>query len=162
MSTSNPLTPHPQDAAAGDKASSGVGSLQKAAGARHVAHGDQHLIEKGYVPVRQLTGKVVGVWGDAHIRMLDGEVRPLHVGDVVKKGEVVLTAQDGIVQIEASHHAQLATADEGVERIISQVNRGDADVAPAAVPNSVGANGSLEEGLRVGRDAESTTPSSLA
>ncbi|HEY9028592.1 MAG TPA: hypothetical protein VIP05_30160, partial [Burkholderiaceae bacterium] len=79
MTSSSPLNPRPQDAVAGHDAKSGVGALQHAAGARP---GEHHLIERGYVPVRQLTGKVVGVWGDAHIRTQDGEVRPLHVGDV--------------------------------------------------------------------------------
>ena len=100
MSSSSPLNPRLQDAVAGHDAKSGVGGLPHAAGTRH---GEHALIERGYVPVRQLTGKVVGVWGDAHIRLLDGQVVPLHVGDVVKKGEVILTAQDGIIQIEASH-----------------------------------------------------------
>src|SRR5471032_2263808 len=133
MSSSTPLNSHPQDAVAGHNAKSGVGSLQHAAAGRP---GEQHLIERGYVPVRQLTGKVVGVWGDAHIRHLDGTVTPLHVGDVIKKGEVVLTAQDGIVQLEA-HPAQLAASDD-VERTISQVGNGDIDVVPAAGPNSGG------------------------
>jgi VCBS repeat-containing protein len=119
------------------------------------------LIEKGYVPVRQLTGKVVGVWGDAHIRLLDGEIRPLHVGDVVKKGEVVLTAQDGIIQIEAAPH-HFAAAPTDVDTVISQVDRGQIDVEPAAGPSTAGgAPGSLGEGLRVGRDAEAVTPAAL-
>ena len=159
MSSSTPLNSQLQDAVAGHNAKSGVGALQHAAAARS---GEQHLIERGYMPVRQITGKVVGVWGDAHIRHLDGTVTPLHVGDVVKKGEVVLTAQDGIVQLEASHaNTQLATAGDDVERVIAQVGQGDADMAPAAGPNGGGAAGSLEEGLRVGRDAESVTPASL-
>ena len=93
MTSSSPLTPRPQDAVPGHDAKSGAGMPH--AGAVHP--GERHLIERGYVPVRQLTGKVVGVWGDAHIRLHDGDVRPLHVGDVVRKGDVVLTAQDGIV-----------------------------------------------------------------
>ena len=99
MSSTTPLNSPLHDAVPGHDAKSGIGGLQRAAG----KHGDQHDIERGYVPVRQLYGKVVGVWGDAHIRHLDGTVTVLHVGDVVKKGEVVLTAQDGIIQIEASH-----------------------------------------------------------
>jgi ribosomal protein L24E len=159
MSSSTPLNSRPQDAVAGHGAKSGIGGLLHAAGGNH---GEQRLIALGYVPVRQLTGKVVGVWGDAQIRLLDGSVVPLHVGDVVKKGEVVLTSQDGIVQIEASHaHTPLAGASDDVERVIAQVGRGDADVVPAAGPNSGGAAGSLEEGLRVGRDSESVTAASL-
>ena len=145
MSSSSPLNSRLQDAVAGHNAKSGVGALQRAAG---VHPGEQHLIERGYVPVRQITGKVVGVWGDAHIRHLDGTVTPLHVGDVVKKGEVVLTSQDGIVQLEA-HPTRLAGASDDVERTITQVGNGDIDVVPAAGPNSGGAAGSLGEGLRV-------------
>ena len=33
------------------------------------------LIAKGYVPSRQLTGKVVGVWGEALLRDADGQIR---------------------------------------------------------------------------------------
>ena len=156
--SSSPLNPHPQDAVAGHNAKSGVGALQRPAG---IHPGEQHLIERGYVPVRQLTGKVVGVWGDAYIRHPDGTVTPLHVGDVVKKGEVVLTAQDGIVQLEGHPTTAFAGADPEVERVISQVGNGDADVVPAAGPNAGGAAGSLEEGLRVDRDAESVNPASL-
>src|SRR5471030_222836 len=128
MSSSTPLNPRPQDAVAGHNAKSGVGALQAAAGGKH---GEHAYIERGYVPVRQLTGKVVGVWGDAHIRLLNGDVVPLHVGDVVHKGEVVLTAQDGIIQIEASRTLLAdGTAGDAVERLISQLNQGDADVVP--------------------------------
>jgi len=161
MTSSNPLNPHPQDAQAGHNAASGVGAVQPAAHGPHADRGLQHAIERGYVPVRQLTGKVVGVWGDAHIRLHDGQVRPLHVGDVVRKGDVVLTSQDGIVQIEGAHaRTILATGNDDVERIISQVGQGDADVVPAAGPNG-GAAGSLGEGLRVGRDSESVTAAGL-
>ncbi|MET0382149.1 MAG: hypothetical protein ABW032_01875 [Burkholderiaceae bacterium] len=89
MSTSHPLTPHPQEAATSHAAGSGPIGAQPAAPARHAEHGLRHLIDQGYSPARQLSGKVVGIWGDAHIRLLTGEVKPLHVGDVVKKGEVV-------------------------------------------------------------------------
>ncbi|MBW8756573.1 MAG: cadherin-like domain-containing protein, partial [Burkholderiales bacterium] len=159
MTSSSPLTPRPHDAVPGHDAKSGVGALQHGAG---MHPGERHLIERGYVPVRQLTGKVVGVWGDAHIRLHDGQVRPLHVGDVVRKGDVVLTSQDGIVQIEGAHaKTMLAAGGDDVERIISQVGNGDADVVPAAGPNAGGAGGSLGEGLRVGRDSESVTAAGL-
>ena len=55
--SSSPLNPHPQDAVAGHNAKSGVGGLQHASAAKP---GEQHLIERGYVPVSQITGKVVG------------------------------------------------------------------------------------------------------
>ena len=43
----------------------------------------------------------------------NGTITVLHVGDFVKKGEVVLTAQDGIVQIEAHPSTLLAAAAPG-------------------------------------------------
>ncbi|WP_418127723.1 Calx-beta domain-containing protein [Variovorax sp. KK3] len=59
-------------------------------------------LNAGYVPVRQLSGKVAGIWGEAVLRGPDGQERQLKVGDVINKGDVVLTSQNGIVQIEGS------------------------------------------------------------
>ena len=169
MPPSHSLNPHPQDAQTGHNASTGGGALHARAHGHPPAHAAaaadpalQALIERGYVPVRQLAGKVVGVWGDARIRLEDGEIRPLKVGDIVKKGEVVLTGQDGIVQLEPSHETPNQVASDDVERAISQVAQGDAETAPAAGPNSGGAAGSLGEGLRVGRDYESVTPAAMS
>ena len=44
-------------------------------------------------------GKVISVWGTALIRGADGKLRLLKVGDIVRKGDQILTTQDGIVQI---------------------------------------------------------------
>ncbi|MBP6675140.1 MAG: tandem-95 repeat protein, partial [Vitreoscilla sp.] len=108
-------------------------------------------IAKGYVASRQLNGKVVGVWGEALLRTADGEVRPLKTGDVVKKGDVVLTAQDGIIQIEGGRSQDL-------DRIIASVSEGKPETAPAA--GSLG-NDPFEPGLRVDRVTESVTPASM-
>ena len=77
-----------------------------AAGARHGAHPASHetrhaheqaLIDKGYVPVRQLTGPVIGIWGDAHIRLAapaeNGGVRILRRGYSYTDGIDPLTGE---------------------------------------------------------------------
>ncbi|WP_374568230.1 Ig-like domain-containing protein [Ideonella sp.] len=116
----------------------------------------QALIVKGYVPARQLTGKVVGLWGVAFVRDAEGHIQPLKVGDVVKKGEVVLTGQDGIVQVEAARHATIAD----LERVIAEVDQGAPDAAPAA--GLQGADGGdLQPGLRVDRISETVTPAGI-
>ena len=109
-------------------------------------------IAKGYVANRKLVGKVVGLWGEALVRTEAGELHPLKVGDVVKKGDVVLTTQDGIVQIEG--HRELPAS---IERVIAEVSQGRPEVAPAA-----GAEGdAFQPGLRVDRVVEAVTPASL-
>jgi len=144
-STTNPTPTALQSAAA---------ALSGAAAAAGVA---APAIVKGYTPVRQLTGQVVGVWGHALIRHENGDLQPLKVGDVIKKGDVVLTGQDGIVQLEA--HPQAQTANAETERVISQVAQGDAETATAA--GAGGTDGTLGDGLRVDRDHESVSPLSM-
>ncbi len=49
--------------------------------------------------IQTVSGKVTGLWGKAMIRGADGKMRPLNIGDFVVKGDVILTSQDGIVQL---------------------------------------------------------------
>ncbi|MEK8033714.1 Ig-like domain-containing protein [Ideonella sp. DXS29W] len=114
------------------------------------------LMAQGYVPVRQLTGKVMGVWGAALLRDADGHIHPLKVGHVVAPGEMVLTAQDGIVQIAAAK----TPAPADIERVIAEVDQGQADAAPAAGLQG-GDGGDLQPGLRVDRISESVTPATI-
>ena len=95
--------------------------------------------------------------GGALIRTLDGEVRPLKAGDVVKKGEVILTTQDGIVQIEGSRQASTE-----IERVIADVNKPNPDAPTAAGITAPGGDDSLQPGLRVDRVQEDVTPAGLA
>ena len=44
-------------------------------------------------------GMVIAIWGQAWVRDGHGMFRPVKLGDVVHKGEFVLTAQNAIVQI---------------------------------------------------------------
>ena len=51
------------------------------------------------VIARSPEGKVMSLWGTALIRGADGQLRVLKVGDMVRKGDQILTTQNGIVQI---------------------------------------------------------------
>lgn len=57
-------------------------------------------LDPNYVPARLPEGMVVGVWGEAVVRLPDGTVRELKVGEMVRKGYVILTSQNGIVQLQ--------------------------------------------------------------
>ncbi|MFZ5551218.1 MAG: Ig-like domain-containing protein, partial [Pseudomonadota bacterium] len=117
------------------------------------------LMAKGYVPARQLTGKVVGVWGEAMLRDADGQIRPLQVGDVVKKGQVVLTGQDGIVQIEPAREPRQDKPSD-IEKVIADVEQGTPEAAPAAGIQG-GGEGDIQPGLRVDRINETVTPATI-
>ena len=102
-------------------------------------------LQQNYVPARLPEGKVVGIWGEAIVRMPDGEVRELKIGDMVRKGHVILTSQNGIVQLEVdgSRYARLP-AREMLD-------------APAAGVSG-GEDGSLSDSLRIARIAEVVSP----
>jgi Mg-chelatase subunit ChlD len=110
-------------------------------------------LDKRYVPARLPTGKVLGVWGDAIIRTPDGDVRPLVPGDEVKKGDVILTAQNGIVQMEAdgSRFARLPDGSE-LQGPVAQLNALDQFEAPSAGQGDLG---SLYNSTLVDRISES-------
>jgi large repetitive protein len=88
-------------------------------------------------------GIVTGIWGQALIRGADGKFRVLKMGELVKRGDVILTSQDGIVQL----NPQLDPAPP-------------IDITPAATPAPL--NSELGEGLRVGRIAEAVSPLDLS
>jgi hypothetical protein len=112
-------------------------------------------LDKRYVPARLPTGKVIEVWGDAVMRTPEGEVHPLRPGDEVQKGDVILTAQNGIVQMEidGTRIARLPFGSD-LQGPLAQVNATDQFDAPGAGP---GDPGSLSDGLRVDRVSESVT-----
>jgi VCBS repeat-containing protein len=108
-------------------------------------------------------GIVTALWGKALIRGADGKMRVLKVGDAVQPGDLILTTQDGIVQIHpvddprAIAAAKPAAGGDEIDRVIAGLNEGDAQVAPAAGVAG-GGDGSLDAGLRVERIAEGLTP----
>src|SRR5512138_3062458 len=112
-----------------------------------------HLVQTG-------PGKVTALWGAALIRGADGKMRALHVGDEIQPGDVILTTQNGIVQIEVApdagtRTAKPAPAGDDIDRVIAGLDQSQGDVAPAAGLAGGGGGGSLDEGLRVGRIGES-------
>lgn len=120
-------------------------------------------------------GKVTAVWGLARIRLPDGSTRQIQVGDIVHKGDLILTAQNSIVEIKNDgSEATFAVADgqlietpavaqaggpEDIDRVIQALNEGDPDAATAAGGPASG--GEASPALRVGRISESVGGDSL-
>ncbi len=90
--------------------------------------------------IQSAGGRVTAIFGKATIRGADGKSRPLAVGDYVRKGDVILTTQDGIVQINP---------DAPAPKLVNLDN-----LEPTAAGDG---GGSLGEGLRVGRVGEGTS-----
>jgi Mg-chelatase subunit ChlD len=105
-------------------------------------------------------GTVTAVWGAAFIRLPNGVMQPIHVGDKLKGGEHILTEDNGIVQISPvkgpSVVVQAAPAND-VDKAIAALDAQDPDQAPAAGLAGGGAGGFLP-GLRVDRVAEGVSP----
>ena len=79
-------------------------------------------------------GKVVSLWGKALIRGTDGKMRALQVGDMVQRGDVILTSQDGIVEVspqqEPRRVAAVPAGDE-VDRVIAELENNEPTAATA-------------------------------
>ena len=128
--------------------------------------------------VQTFQGRVTGLWGSASIQGADGKMRALKVGELVNKGDMILTSQDGIVQLSpddtaAAQRAALATgtpvasaatasASPEIDRVISGLDEPDSADAPAAGVVGGDGAGDLSPGLRVDRIVESLTPAGLA
>ncbi|MFO1276200.1 MAG: immunoglobulin-like domain-containing protein [Sphaerotilus natans] len=113
-----------------------------------------------YVPSRLPAGIVVGLWGDAVMRQDDGGARTLQLGDVVTKGDVLLTAQNGVVEISLGGTAVATNArpakGDGLDQLIASLDNGEIDIAPGA--GLGGSEGSLQPGVVVDRIIEVVTP----
>jgi hypothetical protein len=107
-------------------------------------------------------GHVTAIWGSALIRGEDGRMHALKVGDPVHAGDVILTSQNGIVEMTdergGSRLASLLPPAEA-NQVIAALDKGEPDAAPSA--GLAGGDGSLQPGLRVDRIAESITASSF-
>jgi len=118
--------------------------------------------------VKTQIGHVTGLWGTAMIKTADGQMQPLKLGDVVHRGDVILTSADGVVQLtdddgtvtQAATPASAPTGDE-LDRVITGLENNDADAATAAGLNGGDGAGDLGPGLRVDRISESTTTAGL-
>jgi Calx-beta domain/Bacterial Ig domain/RTX calcium-binding nonapeptide repeat (4 copies)/von Willebrand factor type A domain/Bacterial cadherin-like domain len=100
-------------------------------------------LDPNYVPARLPEGMVVGIWGEAVVRLPDGTVRELKVGEMVRKGYVILTSQKGIVQLEVEGDRLARIPDS---REMSNLNTGAGMTG--------GEDGSLDNAERVGRVIE--------
>ncbi len=108
------------------------------------------------------SGTVTAIWGAAFIRMPDGQLKPLKVGDKVQGGQQVVTEDDGLVQISPDSSAlPVSPSASETERAVADLSLPDPQEAPAAGLQG-GAGASLSEGLRVDRISESVTPLSFS
>ncbi|WP_295641014.1 Ig-like domain-containing protein, partial [uncultured Methylibium sp.] len=118
-------------------------------------------------------GKVTAIWGNALVRLPDGSTRVLKLGDIVRKGEVILTRQDSIVEIR-NDDGQVWNTAEGqlipetdapvrqattpvpaeIDRVIQALNQDDPEAATAAGAPQGG--GEAAPALRVDRIAEAS------
>ena len=103
---------------------------------------------------------MIGLWGAATVRTPEGLLRALKVGDIVHKGDVIVTTQDGIVQIEpegepVDPQARAAATTNEIDRVISDLDQPqpDNEVAPTAALDG-GSGGGLAPGVRVDRIIE--------
>jgi VCBS repeat-containing protein len=114
--------------------------------------------------IQTINGKVTGLWGSALRRTLAGKLIALKMGDLVTKGDIILTTQNGIVELSPDPDAPptvAATPSTDIDRVIADLNQPDALNAPAA--GLTGGDGSgLQLGLRVGRISEDITPAPFA
>ena len=118
--------------------------------------------------VQTFQGRVTGLWGTANMRGADGKMHALRVGDLVHKGDVILTSQDGIVQLTldespaAQASAPAPSASPDIDRVISGLNNPEPiDPTAAGVAGGDGA-GDLTPGLRVDRITERVSPASFS
>jgi surface adhesion protein len=106
--------------------------------------------------IQTVNGNVVGLWGTAHVKLPNGQLKLLKVGDVVAKGDVILTTQNGIVEITPD----LSPAAADTDRVIAELEQAKPEVAPAA-GLAGGGDGGMTPGLRVGRITEGVSPAGL-
>ena len=119
--------------------------------------------------VQTFQGRVTGIWGGAQMRGADGKMHALTLGEMVHQGDVILTTQNGIVQLSpedsVSAQATLARVAPGaqpeIDRVISALNEPDSQAATAAGVSGGDGAGDLSPGLRVDRISESVTPTGL-
>ena len=118
--------------------------------------------------IQTFQGRVTGLWGSALMRGADGRMHPLKLGELVHKGDVILTSQNGIVQLSPEDSgaaaAVLARTKEStpdVDRVISALNDPDSQAATAAGVGGGDGAGDLAPGLRVDRISEGITTASL-
>jgi Ca2+-binding RTX toxin-like protein len=94
------------------------------------------------------SGTVTAVWGHAFLRLPNGQLRPVKVGEKVVDGQQILTEDDGLVQIASDQVRKPLPVDTA----IADLNRKE-PLEPPAAGLLGGPGGSLTEGSRVDRTA---------
>lgn len=103
------------------------------------------------------SGTVSAIWGAAFLRLPDGQLKPLKVGDKVQGGQQVVTEDDGLVQITPEEGA-VAVRARPIDTVINDLNQ-PLPQEPTEAGLVAGAGGSsLGQGLRVERVTENVTP----
>ena len=102
------------------------------------------------------SGTVTAIWGAAFVRLPNGQLKPLKVGDKVEGGQQVITEDDGLVQISPDAGATPVARAE-TDRVIADLAQPE-PLEPPAAGLQGGLGASLSEGLRVARIAEAVTP----
>ncbi|MEY8876464.1 MAG: type I secretion C-terminal target domain-containing protein [Leptothrix sp. (in: b-proteobacteria)] len=99
-------------------------------------------IEQDYVPARLPEGRVTHIWGDAIVRKPGGDLHALQVGEDIVKGDMILTTQNGIVQIDdsATRLARFPALDPLEQVLLDPPGAGLTDF-----------EGTLDSGLRIER-----------
>jgi hypothetical protein len=122
-------------------------------------------LQTGYVPARLPAGTVSNVWGAALRRDTDGELQALQPGDIVRRGDVILTTQDGIVEITVGRQFSVRLPPPDDAPISSAGSAPDAENTTELVFDAPGAgiaggtdSGSLQAAERVERIVEVITP----
>lgn len=99
------------------------------------------------------SGTVTAVWGQAYLRLPNGQLRAVKVGDKVVGGQQIITEDNGLVQIAPDAVRKPVP----VDTVIADLNRNE-PLEPPAAGLQGGPAGSLSSGLRVDRIAEGVTP----
>lgn len=99
------------------------------------------------------SGTVTAVWGQAFLRLPNGQLRTVKVGDKVVGGQQIITEDNGLVQIAPDAVRKPVP----VDTVIADLNRNE-PLEPPAAGLQGGPSGSLSQGLRVDRIAEGVTP----
>ncbi len=151
--TASTARPTPSTASTAAQASGAPRATVAAAGA----------IDTSYVPARLPAGTIMSLTGKAARRGPDGSLVELQVGDEISKGDVLLTEQNGVVEIrsEGNPLARLAplnddssTGDPALDRIVAELELDfDAPAAGGLAPSS-----DLQQGVMIERIVEVVSP----
>ncbi|MEX8494035.1 hypothetical protein, partial [Sphaerotilus sp.] len=139
------------------KSASALASARASSARNDTAHRhEQSTLNVQYVPARMPAGVVTGLWGGAVKRQDDGSGTPLQLGDVIHKGDVLLTEQHGIVQLTVEGKHFVTTGDPDLDRLVTRLDDGELDFVTGA--GAQGGEGSLQAGIVVDRVIEVVSP----